>query len=1051
MDSNHSETTYETAADAHEVSLRSIQETSPIESYEESLLMECLEQEDPTGSSMVYLDQAVALPDNFDGSDAATFASVSSESPGNNNEIPSPATDQAESSNGNPLVRPSLARQQNIRHLNDENTRKTVEEELFDLTKSINQSEMDQTEFAPFGHFYDYDGFQRRGSATQHDAFVANARTILRRITHYKGKKGSIDNSTSSPSSSINKQETERSSSGALIEAARDLGEFIKANRSNAYEYVRTIVIVYILPPTILAFLLFYVFGNPGASIGDSFNVMDDIWNSTLTEGVEVTLPPKIRKSKRWDGDTASYSWGLLFFVRQTITFSLARGIQFLIVSLAQKPPSSNVPRGIRKLFPTATTLGPMVRLILLQERGLPMQLQIWGILNFVLLYGTEPFAKNWLYYQDWLLICTPPTRENRGGNPSGGVTYHPIYRNLLLFAIIAGAFIGAKRFLMGLRFGKASYERYAGKLSDVLDEVVKVTKIARFASQQHRQGTSHWRARASASEMVKSTTSTIQEFWSGAEGAGRIEHQATVSSPSSLSDMIGTIPMSPDESANRFWETNNNQSNANVIDNNGPSDMIIEKMEQGAVAPEDTQHQVKPTLESLQHHAISDMQAARINELLGEWEDLDLVEKTATEKPSLSSIVQFRASCQVLDSPHPFSQAFGYARTRQEVMDCSHRIYRNLMEIQKHREAIEYDKGSNERSVSSLGTDKSEALSGPNCHHPVLRFQTLVLALKGKKHRKSIDPQKVKKLISMFRPARNGDITLLEFCKSIDTAYKGIRKLRASIANEGKMNAASENIVNTIFYFFMAWFGVAAIRIDPLALIGVLGSIIISISFMVGGASSDYFRGLLFILVQRPYDIGDRINVNGIETEADANGSAGWIVKDVTLYHTTVIYGKTQEYATYSNGALSQLRIINSARSPRAQLQFVIKFGIDVPHATIDEFQNELKAFVKSKPREWLAFTGFWLTNIEADQGFVAYKIMLQHRDSWQNLAALTTALADVRQYAVNLSKQKGMQYKSPPLPVEMRMTPGITGGSGVVDTHETSLVQTILSEQQS
>jgi small-conductance mechanosensitive channel len=62
------------------------------------------------------------------------------------------------------------------------------------------------------------------------------------------------------------------------------------------------------------------------------------------------------------------------------------------------------------------------------------------------------------------------------------------------------------------------------------------------------------------------------------------------------------------------------------------------------------------------------------------------------------------------------------------------------------------------------------------------------------------------------------------------------------------------------------------------------LASFIIGFSFMISGASSDYFRGLLFILVQRPYDIGDRIAVAGPEDDASGTGSSGWIVKDVTL-----------------------------------------------------------------------------------------------------------------------------------------------------------------------
>ena len=55
----------------------------------------------------------------------------------------------------------------------------------------------------------------------------------------------------------------------------------------------------------------------------------------------------------------------------------------------------------------------------------------------------------------------------------------------------------------------------------------------------------------------------------------------------------------------------------------------------------------------------------------------------------------------------------------------------------------------------------------------------------------------------------------------------------------------------------------------------------------MIGPASSKYFEGLLMILVRKPYDIGDRIFVAAVESVSSATGSAGWIVKDITLYYT--------------------------------------------------------------------------------------------------------------------------------------------------------------------
>jgi hypothetical protein len=45
----------------------------------------------------------------------------------------------------------------------------------------------------------------------------------------------------------------------------------------------------------------------------------------------------------------------------------------------------------------------------------------------------------------------------------------------------------------------------------------------------------------------------------------------------------------------------------------------------------------------------------------------------------------------------------------------------------------------------------------------------------------------KIKSLIRLFRPDREGDLSRLDFVRSIDTVYKQLRLLRASIGNSGE------------------------------------------------------------------------------------------------------------------------------------------------------------------------------------------------------------------------------------------------------------------------
>jgi hypothetical protein len=134
--------------------------------------------------------------------------------------------------------------------------------------------------------------------------------------------------------------------------------------------------------------------------------------------------------------------------------------------------------------------------------------------------------------------------------------------------------------------------------------------------------------------------------------------------------------------------------------------------------------------------------------------------------------------------------------------------------------------------------------------------------------------------------------------------------------------------------------------------------------------------------------------------------------------------FASTNEVATYSNGSLASCRIINAARSPNAIVQFNLKFPIDVSYEKLQVFKRALEEFVKARPREYLSFSGFRCTRIEADLGYVQYIVLANHRESWQNLRSILVSKAELASFALELSKKMNLRYKSPPMPIDLRMT---------------------------
>lgn len=367
------------------------------------------------------------------------------------------------------------------------------------------------------------------------------------------------------------------------------------------------------------------------------------------------------------------------------------------------------------------------------------------------------------------------------------------------------------------------------------------------------------------------------------------------------------------------------------------------------------------------------------------------------------------------MDIDFPFSISFGLADTREACIESSQEVYHRLLSA----------------------TPGSE----------ILHFNTIALVAADRNG--TLDRDKLKDLVRLFRPERDGNLSMLDFVKSVDSVYKSMRLLRATIENSSQIDHAFENIFNVFFYITVFCVVLAQIGFNPHAIYLSLSSFILAFAFMIGSASAKYFdvsptrldeevwhpycipvllilhpvvlQGLLFILVQRPYGIGDRIHVASAQTDSSSSGAQGWIVENVTLFKTTVRLGATNERATISNGALAGSRIINASRSPKALLYINLKFGVDIPYERIQIFKSVVERFVKARPREWVAMSGFRSSQVAADLGFIQYVITVQHRESWQNITQLLQSQSDLSCFCLEVSKKMGMRYISPPLPVNL------------------------------
>jgi small-conductance mechanosensitive channel len=185
--------------------------------------------------------------------------------------------------------------------------------------------------------------------------------------------------------------------------------------------------------------------------------------------------------------------------------------------------------------------------------------------------------------------------------------------------------------------------------------------------------------------------------------------------------------------------------------------------------------------------------------------------------------VLSLKKAIKFIQTDYPFSFAFGSAKNREACIQSSQDVYNRLL------------------------------LHAPGSQ--VLKFDTIaLLAIDGNNY---LDRAKAQALIKLFRPTREGELSVYDFVKSVDSAYKELRLLSAAVENSSQIDRASESIFNTLFYVIMTVVVLSRVGFDPMKLFLSLSSVILALAWLIGPASAKVFDGILFILVRRPYSIG--------------------------------------------------------------------------------------------------------------------------------------------------------------------------------------------------
>lgn len=164
----------------------------------------------------------------------------------------------------------------------------------------------------------------------------------------------------------------------------------------------------------------------------------------------------------------------------------------------------------------------------------------------------------------------------------------------------------------------------------------------------------------------------------------------------------------------------------------------------------------------------------------------------------------------------------------------------------------------------------------------------------------------------SMFAMNPRERVTKDKVIASVLEIFKERSNIAASLSNtESMMDSLHAGLGGALHFLFIGFY-LLIWNVDVVQGFSTFSATVLALSFVFGNSIRNTFESMLFLFVQHPYDVGDRVEIDGILHS---------VVKISLLY--TYFTDAAGRHITVANPSISQKPITNLSRTP-THLEFV-------------------------------------------------------------------------------------------------------------------------------
>lgn len=277
-------------------------------------------------------------------------------------------------------------------------------------------------------------------------------------------------------------------------------------------------------------------------------------------------------------------------------------------------------------------------------------------------------------------------------------------------------------------------------------------------------------------------------------------------------------------------------------------------------------------------------------------------------------------------------------------------------------------------------------------------------------------DDKHYSQIMNIFDPNNDTTTTKIEFINGILFMFRGWKHLKASLTGQNAVSKAVSVLSGALFWFIELLIFLNVFNIPSDTVFVPVLTLMVSLSFAIGGIVTKFVSSLIFIGSVHPYSIGDKIQCQDIK-----NGNT-LLVKEINILTTTVMETCSGKIAIIPNYILMDQVVTNLAKSTESTLTLVFLIGSTSTKEQLDYLQQNVKAFISEKPFEWKPNVDLILDEADPSAGKMKITIWVSHQGEWMQSRKIMLAKTELTLFILDQMKHLHIEYQEFDIPVVIK-----------------------------